>query len=206
MAVTQQAKIVEHLAVLKEKLASAQAAEGTRVDDNTWCWVQSYMDFDYEHAYLVDVRVSRPAGGFDSDYLAIFEGFDQYGAAMVRYTWFNVGRSPDLYDAAIWWVRWVKQTRETRMVEMEPEPVSKTDEARYQVGRYYKGVYTPGKRLDGRSETFEYVIVLRVTHVEDNPDMPTLNVRSLAGAIATDAQTLAGSDVTVGVVAAELWS
>jgi hypothetical protein len=60
--------------------------------------------------------------------------------------------------------------------------------------------------LRERSETFEYVIVLRVQHREYNPDMPTLNVQTLATAIATDAQTRAGSDVTVDVVSAELWS
>jgi hypothetical protein len=132
--------VVEHLAALKEKLAGAQAAEGTLVDDNTWCWVQGFMDFDYEYAYLVEVRVHYGAlGTSDRDYLAIFEGYDQHGAAMVRHTWFNVGRSPDLYDAALWWVRWVKQTREERMGEPEPTPLCR--EVHYQVGHYYKGTY-----------------------------------------------------------------
>ena len=76
---------VEHdpkLYDLLTKLAAAQPAEGTRVDDLTWCWVQAFADFDYEYAYLVDVRRAsyyRAKTVTTSDYLAVFKGYDAQG-------------------------------------------------------------------------------------------------------------------------------
>jgi hypothetical protein len=110
----------DELAGILNKLAAVQPAEGTRVDDTTWMWVQAFADFDYEYAWLVDVRRSlfhRAKTVTTSDYVAIFKGYDVHGNSVVRSTWFGHPETfpevPNLYDALSWWAGWVKETRGT---------------------------------------------------------------------------------------------
>ena len=108
-----------HVRALLDKLAAVQLAEGTTlVDGNTWAWVQAFCDFDYEYAWLVDVRTSTAYRGSlvtTSDYLAIFKGYDAHGVSVVRVTWWGHPATfpdiPNLYDALAWWAAWVKDTR-----------------------------------------------------------------------------------------------
>jgi len=105
--------ITKGLDGLLNKLAGAQPAEGTQLDD-AWVWVQAFADFDYEYAYLVDVR--RKSGTKTvSDYLAVFQGYNAKGEHVVRSDWHGkpaiFPKVPDLYAALAWWAEWVRTTR-----------------------------------------------------------------------------------------------
>jgi hypothetical protein len=117
----------EALTNLRRALAAVQQPEGHQIAADTWCWIQGYLDFENEHAYLVEVRTAvynpdmptlRGWSSCDTEYLAIFEGFNSRGQALLLVANFDVGRSPALADALLWWVRWVTQTREERMGKM----------------------------------------------------------------------------------------
>lgn len=104
---------------LLRRLAGVQLAEGTNLDDNTWVWVTAFADFDYEYAYLIDVRKGTRARGqpvTTSDYLAFFEGYDGHGQNVVQASWWGHAETfpdvPNLYDALAWWAQWVKETRQ----------------------------------------------------------------------------------------------
>lgn len=107
--------VAEAIKGLGLSLAGVQVSDGTLVDDNTWAWVQCFADFDYEYAYLVDVRRTGPAGT-TSDYLAIFTGYDEHGNHTTRYTWWGHERRfpevPDVYAAMAWWATWLKGSRD----------------------------------------------------------------------------------------------
>lgn len=96
-------------------LAGVQPADGTKLDDFTWVWVQAFCDFDYEYAWLLDVRVNNGESATVSDYMAVFKGYDRHGMAVFRATWWDHSavfpEVPDLYDALSWWAGWVKETR-----------------------------------------------------------------------------------------------
>ena len=102
------------LTVLLSRLAGAQDSEGTRIDTDTWCWVTCFADFDYEYAWLIDVRTSDGTET-TSDYLAVFKGYDGHGLSVYRASWWGHAATfpevPDLYDAMAWWAQWVKDTR-----------------------------------------------------------------------------------------------
>jgi hypothetical protein len=110
--------VVSELGALCRRLAGVQDSEGitTHVlaEYDVWLWVQCFADFDYEYAWLVDVRW-RDGDSTVSDYLAIFEGYDQHGKTAFRCAWQDQDRVfpevPDLYSAMAWWAEWVKQTR-----------------------------------------------------------------------------------------------
>jgi hypothetical protein len=101
------------------KLAAVQPAEGTKIDAlDAWVWVQAFCDFDYEYAWLLDVRHNASSDSGDateSDYLAVFKGYDAHGTSVYRATWHRhpvvFPEVPNLYDALSWWATWVKDTR-----------------------------------------------------------------------------------------------
>jgi hypothetical protein len=105
---------------LMHALAAVQPAEGIRIEADTlgatWVWVQCFADFDYEYAWLLDVRLHHEGSNTtESDYLAVYEGYDNHGQAAYRATWWGhpetFPKVPDLYSALSWWAEWVKNTR-----------------------------------------------------------------------------------------------
>jgi hypothetical protein len=113
MSAVEIATEVDHYGLLTA-LARVQPSEGTRLDDDTWVWVQAFADFDYEYAWLLDVRTRTPEGT-TSDYIAVFKGYDNHGVQVFRATWRRAPETfpkvPNLYAAMAWWVEWIAQTR-----------------------------------------------------------------------------------------------
>lgn len=103
-------EIAEGMERVLRHIAGAQSADGTRLDDDTWCWVQAQMDFDYEQSFLVEVRGDKPP----SDYLGVCWGYDSEGKWFREAQWWltEVPAQVNIYDAMRWWVSWTEVTRE----------------------------------------------------------------------------------------------